>query len=496
MGDTPPAANVLTDRLLRSWLRCRRKAWLDHRGNPNDRQWTAHRNLQLDDQQRSFVALLPERPGHGEDACRAGAPGVIGLRLKGFGPGGEVLESHPPLLLRVRGHSRWGDFAYQPVVARQGRRLTREHQIPLAFIAHVLAQVQQASVPDMLVVGGGGRRLERQRVGFSAGLKRQLAEALRKLGSDLERSQPPALAADRRKCALCCWRGVCSAEAAKAGHLSEVSGIGAKRREMLLELGIEGLQDLAAADPEQLALRMERFGEQHGEVAHSLVAQAMVQRDGRVQRLDSELALPELVDAPGVLLYDIESDPDARHDFLHGFVRLPRRDDGQWDLAASRYHPLFVLQQHSERSCWRRLKTLLDRYPHWPVLHYGETEALALRRMAQRQGLSTAQQTKLRQRLIDIHARIRRHWRLPLNSYGLKTVAAWRGFHWSQNGADGAKALLWWRQWQGNGLKQRGRDQVLRWIFAYNRDDCLATWAVAAWLLEQDSLLNQNSLID
>ena len=33
MGDTPPAANVLTDRLLRSWLRCRRKAWLDRHGD-------------------------------------------------------------------------------------------------------------------------------------------------------------------------------------------------------------------------------------------------------------------------------------------------------------------------------------------------------------------------------------------------------------------------------------------------------------------------------
>ena len=86
MGATTPAANVLTDRLLRSWLRCRRRAWLDRHGDPSDRRWTAHRNLQLDDQQRCFVALLPERPGHGEAACAAGAAGVVGLRLKGEGP--------------------------------------------------------------------------------------------------------------------------------------------------------------------------------------------------------------------------------------------------------------------------------------------------------------------------------------------------------------------------------------------------------------------------
>ena len=71
MGDTPAADNALTDRLLRSWLRCRRKAWLDRHGNPAERRWTAHRNLLLDDQQRCFVALLPRKPGHGGSRGRA-----------------------------------------------------------------------------------------------------------------------------------------------------------------------------------------------------------------------------------------------------------------------------------------------------------------------------------------------------------------------------------------------------------------------------------------
>ena len=87
---------------------------------------------------------------------------------------------------------------------------------------------------------------------------------------------------------------------------------------------------------------------------------------------------------------------------------------------------------------------------------------------------------------MDVHARIRRHWRLPLSSYGLKAVAAWRGFQWSQPGVDGARALLWWRQWQGTGPERRGSTHALRWIFRYNRDDCLATWAVAQWLLEAE----------
>ena len=486
MGATPLADNVLTDRLLRSWLRCRRKAWLDRHGDSSRRQWTAHRNLLLDDQQRSFVALLPRKPGRGEPACADGAAGVVGLRLKGEGPGGQVLEAHPPLLLRVRGTSRWGDFAYQPVLARQGRRTTREHQLPLALMALLLEQEQQAPVTEMLVVGGGGRRLERDRVGLSAGLRKQLADALRKLRQDLQRSQPPDLAADRRKCTLCSWRQVCNGVAASEGHLSEVSGIGAKRREMLQGLNIHGLADLAAADPDQLAIAMERFGEQHGEVARTLVAQARCQLNGDPERLSSSPALPELTAAPGVLSYDIESDPDARHDFLHGFWCLPRGSDGGWDPAAARYQPLLVLAEHGELRCWQRIARYIDHFESWPVLHYGETESLALLRMAQRQGVSELQRARLRRRLVDVHARIRHHWRLPLSSYGLKSVASWQGFQWSQSRVDGAHALLWWRHWQGEGSKRRGSSHALRWIFQYNQDDCRATWAVADWLRRQD----------
>ncbi|MGC6482555.1 MAG: TM0106 family RecB-like putative nuclease [Synechococcus sp.] len=487
MGDTPSADKLLTDRLLRSWVRCRRRAWLDRNGDPNARVYTAHRTLQLDDQQRSFVALLPQKPAAGVAGLADGAPGVVGVRLQGMGPNGLRLEAHPALLQRVQGQSRWGAFAYRPVLARQGRRLTREHRLPLALAGRLLANLQQVPVPEALAVAGAGRRLEKERLPLTAALDKQLDDSLGKMANDLQRSQPPALAADRRKCSLCSWRGLCDAEAAAEGHLSEVSGIGAKRREMLQDLGIQGLHELAAADPVGLADQLERFGEQHGAMAAPLVAQARAQRDGCVERLSSSPALPELGDAQGVLLYDIESDPDARDDFLHGFVILPRAVDGSWDLSRARYHPLLVLQEHGEPHCWQRLRRFLGHYVDWPILHYGETESLALKRMAQRQGASERERAALQRRLVDVHARLRRHWRLPLSSYGLKAVAAWLDFQWRQRSVDGARALLWWRQWRGAGPLDRGHPQTLRWIFTYNEDDGWATWAVASWLLEQDN---------
>ena len=302
---------ALTDRLLRSWLRCRRRAWLDRFGLASERQWNAHRALALSDQLRSFQTLLPQRPGHGEAACAAGASGVVGLRLRGAGPQGLSLESHPSLLERIAGQSRWGAFAYRPVLARQGRRLTREARVVLALWGRLLAEHQQAAVPHGLVVAGEGRFLQRERLALASGLQHQLDESLQRLAADLAQSTPPPLVSDRKKCTLCSWRGVCDKEAAAMGHLSEVSGIGGKRREMLLEQGVTSLPDLAARDPELLAEALASYGEQHREIAAELVAQARVQASGLPQRLGRGPVLPELAAAPGVLLYDIESDADV-----------------------------------------------------------------------------------------------------------------------------------------------------------------------------------------
>jgi uncharacterized protein len=482
---------VLTDRLLRSWLRCRRRAWLDRHGDPARRLWTAHRALALSDQLASFQQLLPERPGHGLAACAAGAPGVVGVRLRGMGPRGEELHAHPPLLQRVSGRSVWGDHAYRPVLGKQGRNLTREHRLVLALWGRLLALLQQAPVPQALVVASDGRGLQQERLTLSSSLQRQLDDSLARLATDLARVQPPPLVADRKKCVLCSWRGLCDREAAAQGHLSEVSGIGGRRREMLLALGITSLAELAGSDPQQLAADLAVHGDQHGEVAAQLVAQARVQAGGRPRRLDAGAAadpLPELRQAPGVLLYDIESDPDARDDFLHGFVVLPRAAAGAWPGSPPaegtwRYQPLLARHDHGEGRLWQRLQRLLARYPDWPVLHYGETEAIALVRLAGRQGAREAELAALRARLVDVHARVRRHWQLPVSSYGLKAVASWVGFRWSQTGVDGARCLLWWRQWRRDGGLRR-----LQRIFTYNRDDNLATWAVVRWLLDQEPL--------
>ncbi|MFM1798252.1 MAG: hypothetical protein RLZZ117_530 [Cyanobacteriota bacterium] len=491
----------LTDGLLRGWLRCRRRAWLDRHGPEERRRWNAHRALALQDQLLRFQQLLREEPpGRGVEACQRGARAVTGLRLRGQTATGQALEAHPPLLQRVHGSSRFGGHAYRPVLARLGRRTTREHRLLLTLWARLLARHQQAPVPQALLLASNGSRLAQERLSLTPALESQLDDSLARLEEDLRRSQPPPLTNDRKKCTLCGWRSLCDQEAAREGHLSEVSGVGSKRRELLVQAGVTSLADLAASDPEQLAQALEIHGDQHRDSVPQLVAQARVQARGQAERLLAGDGLPELRQAPGVLIYDIESDPDAADNFLHGFLCLPRPAAGSWPEAPGggtpfpgRYRPLLALAEHGEARLWRRLSALLARHPDWPVLHYGETEKIQLLRLAERQGVGEAERAALQRRLVDVHLRLRRHWLLPVNSYGLKAVASWLGFRWSQPGVDGGRCLFWWRlwrQWRGTpplpGCPPRGRQELER-IFRYNQDDGLATWAVTHWLLRSST---------
>ena len=488
---------VISDRLLRSWLRCPRKAWQDLHGDPTQRAWHPQRAVQLGQEQQCLSRYGARRGltmARGAAEAFQGAAAIQGLRLLAREEHLQ-LTGRAPLLLRRDAESRLGPWSYVPLLVRTGHFINREQRLCLAFLGRLLRAFQGRCPSHGLMLSTGG---DCQQVSLDP-LQPQLDELLAEMALGLSQPHAPDLIAERKRCAICCWRQPCNAHAAASGHLGDVSGVGAGRRRQLIRLRIHNVAELARSDPDWLGQALAQQGhpsqaDHHNALAAALVLQARSQQSQRVQRRPGgapsarSSLTARLHRAPGVLFYDIEADPDARENYLHGFLIQTRQDPGApLDLTpdptgpSPRHHPILCLPHPGDERCWQRIHRLLRRFPGWPLLHYGETERVELLRLAHRVGTGTDLREELKQRLVDVHQLVRQQWVLPLSSYGLKSVATWLGFRWRHPNGEGARAVLWWRHW-----RRHGHRHDLRRILDYNQDDCQATRVVVAWLLAQE----------
>ena len=177
----------------------------------------------------------------------------------------------------------------------------------------------------------------------------------------------------------------------------------------------------------------------------------------------------------GFFIFDIESNPDERHDFLYGFLKVNNLFE---NIEDDFYDPILNLKNNSKKSNHKIIQKLFSK-KYWPVLHYGETEKIAILNLARQLDLDIKEIEILKSRFIDLHLIVRGSWILPIRNYSLKTVANWMGFKWKQKNVSGSKALYWWIQY-----KSTSNDLFLEKIIKYNRDDCLATLQIAKWLIK------------
>ena len=473
----------INDHLLRSWIRCRRKAWLDIYGDKQKKLWTAHSTLQLNHQIDCFHNLSQKSYGIGIQACEEGKNIAYGVRIKYPLIKNRIIKANLPMLRKTSGDSIWGNFSYQPILARQGKKITREHKLTLAMTGLLINHLQKYQVQKGLILHKEDEVIKVEKIRLSDNINTDLIDSLLKLEKDIESITPPPITSNRKKCTICSWRKDCDAVAIKEGSLSEVSGIGAKRQLLLNKIGIKNIEELAKIKPYKLKEKLEIFGTQHGDISKQIILQSQSQSTNRAIKLNPEIELNNLKEAKGLYIYDIESDPDIKHDFLHGFIRLPKNIKNEISLEKTKYSPLLNVEKNTESFLWKRITKKLSLNRDYPIIHYGETEPISLLKLGLRQGADPHEIEALKKRFIDIHLLIREYWCLPVRNYGLKSIAEWIGFEWKQTNVDGARALLWWRQWKKSRKINKMYSRNLNSIFEYNRDDCIATLMIAKWLI-------------
>jgi hypothetical protein len=203
---------------------------------------------------------------------------------------------------------------------------------------------------------------------------------------------------------------------------------------------------------------------QDRKVVHSHALQALAIREKKVHVLGT----PDLPASAKRIYLDLEGDPERGFCYLAGLVVR----DGE----AEESHSLWIDSPSDEPTLLARLLEVAARHPDAWLYAYGSYEAAFLRRVGKAAGRGEEVAGVLA-RVCNVLSVVHTHVYFPVYGNGLKEVAGWLGFAWSDPNASGVQSVVWRRRWEEAG-DPAWREKLL----AYNREDCEALRRVTEFL--------------
>jgi predicted RecB family nuclease len=359
-------------------------------------------------------------------------------------------------LERISVSRKGADTAYRPVRFFPNEKLTSSDKLLTALDALALSRLTGRMLPTARIIHGSGHR---STVIQLPALVKEVRSLVNTLRAQHVSGTSPSLALNKH-CPECRFRSRCRQIAVENDDLSLLSTLKAKDRKKLNRKGITTVAQLSCTyRPRRRSARNRTTAIKHDPALKALAVQA-----NRIHVVDT----PTFSVTPGTVYLDVEGIPDREFYYLIG-MRYRRGDE---DLHLS----FWADNPSGEREMWVSLLRALEQIPDVRLVHYGSYEALFLKRMKERY-CDDPQDIELVDRLIATSANLLNltyaHVYFPTYSNGLKEIAGYLGFRWSNPIASGLYALMWHSEWEGSGdasLKQT--------LFTYNAEDCEAAQRV------------------
>jgi len=358
-------------------------------------------------------------------------------------------------LKKVDGASRIGAFHYIPLLFYGGQKARKEQKALLDLCGLCLSGLQGRMPSRGGIYCGSECRLATVRLSTDLGKARRLIEDVGRLGSS---NQPPPLILNDH-CQVCEFRHQCHQQAVEQGNLSLLGGIGEKEIKAYARKGILTLTQLAHTfRPRRKGKRVERSKHRY----HAL--QAMALRDKTV----FVLGTPSLPVGPVKVYLDVEGDPDEGYIYLIGMVVCDGVSEQSYSFwADSKVQEIVILQQFIQE---------LSRYGEFQVFCYGGYDKAFLKRMRPKVTGKKCLDNVLKS-LTNVLSVIYDHIYFPCYTNGLKDVAAYLGYSWTDKAASGIQSIVWRKEWEAtldDTWKQR--------LVTYNLEDCYALKRVSDFL--------------
>ncbi|MHA3771615.1 IS66 family transposase [Verrucomicrobiota bacterium sgz303538] len=346
-------------------------------------------------------------------------------------------------------------------------KLTTNQKLTLAFDALAIAELTGASPRIGVVVHG--RTAVTRKLSLPPLVKvaqKHLEESVAVLGT----SKAPELILNRH-CPACIFRDRCRATATEKDDLSLLSGMTAKERTGFHKKGIFTLTQLSYTWRPRRSSKASR--KVHTRYKHSLKALAIREKAIHV------VGEPNLNISGTPVFLDVEGLPDRNFYYLIG-VKIGTGDESQ-------RHSFWADTEKDERHIWIHLLDVLAGVSTPVLVHYGRYETDFIKYMTAKygtKGRSTALRTAL-QSSVNLLSFLYGRFYFPTYSNGLKEIAGFLGFRWSEPIASGIQTVAWRHQWE-----QQHDTEIKTFLTRYNLEDCDAL----SMLVEKIPTLSKTSI--
>jgi predicted RecB family nuclease len=306
-------------------------------------------------------------------------------------------------------------------------KLDRHDKLLLAFDALVLSKVLGREVTLGRLVYGEDHVLLKVKIST---LKNEVEKLADKIGALISSPSPPDLILNRH-CAECEFQTRCRQKAMEKDDLSLLGGITEKERAEFNSKGIFTVTQLSFTfrprrRPKGLKDRRER---------HHYALKARAIRDKKIHVVGS----PE-IEVKGTPVYlDVEGLPDRGFYYLVG-IRTRAGDSVV-------QHSLWADGPSDEGRIWREFLSRLTDIKNPVLIHYGSFESVFLKHMCEKYGgpPNGSDAAKALDSAINLLSVIFGQIYFPTYSNGLKEIAGWLGFRWSDQDSSGVQSIVWRR---------------------------------------------------
>jgi predicted RecB family nuclease len=462
---------TITSQLIEAYVRCPTKCWLRCAGENATGNayaaWVQAKNeaCRVDGIKR-LVAEVP-------DGGRVVASPTENLKTATWRMAVDLpaqapnIEARIPIVERAPSTGRGKAAQFIPIRFVWANKVGRDDKLLLAFEALALSKTLGRDVPAGKIIHGDDHAVLKVK---TSGLLSEVRTLIEKTATLLSSPLPPDLILSRH-CAECEFQTRCHQKAVEKDDLSLLALMTEKERKKFHSKGIFTVTQLSYTFRPRR--RPKRQPDKREKYHHALKALAI--RERKIYVVGS----PELKIAGTPVYLDVEGLPDRDFYYLIG-VRIGKGD-------ATIQHSLWADTVEDERAIWNALLGILATVENPVLIHYGSYETVFLRRMCERYGepLKGSVAGGAIQAAVNLLTVIFARVYFSTFSNGLKEIAGYLGFRWSDLAAAGLQSIRWRHEWET--AKAPSTKQAL---LTYNGQDCEAVGVLASKLVE----LHQASL--